>query len=642
MTDPSAVSNGSEGYILIVEDSPVQAVLLERILKEAGFRVTKARHGEEALQHVALQPPDLIITDINMPVMDGFTMCRAIKDHPSWVTIPVILLTDLTHIHEIVLGLECGADNYIIKPYSVPEIVGKAREMMATSVTAASRSACDDPLEVEVDQHRFRIHASRQQIMNFLLSTYASTINRNSALIDAQLGLKFANDKLTESENNYRTLVQTVPDIIYRLDTEGRIVFINHAIEKLGYNIPELIGQHFSVLLYPECVENVSHRNVVAKLHHSSVVDPCPEAQPKLFDERRTHDRMTTDLEVKLVYKNSRRTMTGAMETMQSDSIFCAVNSAGIDRSDNHQQAVGYSGTVGVIRDITQRKQVEEALERVNAELQKALSTTEEANRAIIDSIRYAHRIQHALLPEWGVVQRWLPDSFVIWRPRDIIGGDLYFTQFHASGAIIVVVDCTGHGVPGAFMTMLVFSGLRQVINDHGERDPGRILSWLNRFVRSSLQQDGDKTESDDGLDAAVCALDWVKGQLTFAGAHLAMIYRTRAGAVVVQKGDHWSIGYRRSSPALTFTNHLLPLQDMMAVYLFSDGIVDQIGGPDNLPYGKQRLCEWVRHYGHEPFNQQGQHLLADFHAYIGTSEPLDDITVVGFAIPDGLVGGKT
>lgn len=145
------------------------------------------------------------------------------------------------------------------------------------------------------------------------------------------------------------------------------------------------------------------------------------------------------------------------------------------------------------------------------------LAKIEVANQMVMESIRYAKTIQASLLPNLNKIRTYLPNSFFIWEPRDIVGGDIFYVESYDDGLMIVVMDCTGHGVPGAFMTMIAATSLRRIVNDENCHEPAEILKRLNSMVKTSLQQDTQHVTSDDGLDAAIC---WIKPPiLTFAGA---------------------------------------------------------------------------------------------------------------------------
>ncbi len=291
------------------------------------------------------------------------------------------------------------------------------------------------------------------------------------------------------------------------------------------------------------------------------------------------------------------------------------------------------------------RKRIEKELLESKKKAEKERETAQSANEKIMESIRYARMIQRSLLPSPKSIQTYLPESFFLWIPRDVVGGDIYFADFYEDGFIIAVIDCTGHGVPGAFMTMIVSSGLKRIIRDEGYRDPAEILNQLNFIVKTTLQQDTENALSDDGLDASICFFsrkeipDTESGKkysvLTFAGAKLSLFY-FHDNEVHVIKGNKQSIGYKRSDLNFSFTNHNVYVKDEISFYMTTDGIMDQLGGENDRRFGSRRFKELIKKNIALSFNEQKEIMLQAFNEYKGTDEIQDDITVVGFKIsPD-------
>ncbi|MDM8523967.1 PAS domain S-box protein [Desulfococcaceae bacterium HSG8] len=282
----------------------------------------------------------------------------------------------------------------------------------------------------------------------------------------------------------------------------------------------------------------------------------------------------------------------------------------------------------GSMVDITERKKREKAERQ-----QKAAETV---SRKIMESIRYARMIQRSLLPNPENIKGFIPDSFSVWMPRDIVGGDFIYMDCIGGGLIIAVIDCTGHGVPGAFMTMIAAFGLRKIIRDEGYHDPAQILKRLSFMVQTMLHQDTDYALSDDGLDAAICFVKpretYFSGSfgLIFAGAKLPLVY-IRDGEVTVVKGDRQSLGYKRSDINFDFSDHTIKIDEGMSFYMFSDGFPDQPGGEKNRRFGTRGFINLLEKNAHCPFDEQREKLLEAFHTHMGKNERRDDVTVVGF-----------
>ncbi|WP_130471186.1 response regulator [Candidatus Magnetaquicoccus inordinatus] len=363
--------------ILIVEDSPVQAFFLEKILKNNQFRVLAATNGQDALQCVQTQLPDLIISDINMPVMSGYEMCRILKDNPRQQAIPVILLSELSTMEEILLGLEARADNYILKPYEEADLIRKIWELLRVSLSQQQESAATRTIEM-TGGRRFHIDSNRDQVLNFLLSIYESILRKNSELNQLHDKMNRLNADLLASKEKYQTLVQTVPDMIFQLDAKGRFTFINHVLERLGYSTEELLGQHFSSIIAAEQAERISFAHLLKQLKGGA----APKSTPKLIDERRAGKRQTLGLEVHLRPKHS--SQMDNPESGEREEIACTgeISSAGMYSAPVRDGQGRFIGTVGVLRDISARKHVEETLKRTYLQLQQSERRAELANRA--------------------------------------------------------------------------------------------------------------------------------------------------------------------------------------------------------------------------------------------------------------------
>lgn len=288
-----------------------------------------------------------------------------------------------------------------------------------------------------------------------------------------------------------------------------------------------------------------------------------------------------------------------------------------------------------LLEQIAERKRAEEALQLSKKKAEKEREAAEAANKKIMDSIRYAKMIQSSLLPNPENIRTFLPDSFFIWMPRDIVGGDFIFTDSFEDGFILSIIDCTGHGVPGAFMTMIASFGLRKIIRDEGWQDPAQILKRLSFLVKTTLQQDTDYALSDDGLDAAVCLVKPADRTLTFSGSKMPLFY-VQDKQVHIIKGDAKSIGYKKSDLKFSFTNHTITVDKKTSFYMFSDGFPDQLGEKTDRRFGTPRLRELLAEICDVPLEKQRSLLLEAFHTYKGTNERQDDVTAVAFTLsPD-------
>lgn len=271
-------------------------------------------------------------------------------------------------------------------------------------------------------------------------------------------------------------------------------------------------------------------------------------------------------------------------------------------------------------------RQLQQAFADLNAE--KARS--EQLLLRVTDSIRYAQRIQSALLPAPAAFAAAQVDHFSLWLPRDIVGGDIYCVETCPAGVLVALLDCTGHGVPGALMSMLAVAGLRRLIQDEACYAPAQLLQGMNEWIKTTLRQETSESPSDDGLDAAICLLQPDAGELTFAGAHLPL-YRMHEGELQIVRGDRPSLGYKRSRTETQFASHTLALEPGAVFYLCSDGLVDQPGGDRGLPFGRAGFAGVLKEVWDRPLAVQRERIERAFFAHAGEDERRDDVTVLGW-----------
>lgn len=252
------------------------------------------------------------------------------------------------------------------------------------------------------------------------------------------------------------------------------------------------------------------------------------------------------------------------------------------------------------------------------------------AHNLITESVEYASKIQRSLLPTRTRFDATLGDHFVIWEPRDVVGGDFYWLRPCQDGYVLIVGDCTGHGVPGAFMTLIATGALDFAMNRDPSGDPVEILAHMNQFIKRTLAQDTDEGQADDGLELGVCRIEENIGCLTYAGARFALVVAGNNGIREI-KGDKMGIGYRRSDPNFVFTNHRVELSPDLSFYLYSDGVVDQIGGEKRRGFGRKRFQNLLAGLQDRRMSDQLLEIQDAFRAFQGDELRRDDVTVVGF-----------
>ena len=381
--------------ILVVEDSKTQAIKLKLLLEEQKYKVFLAADGREGLKAARAHQPTLIISDVIMPKMDGYELSRAIKADRELQNIPIILLTTLSDMEDIFKGLNVGVDYYLTKPFEDQFLLAKVESLLLDPDSSLPDQDIQE-MEVVFAGKRHRITSNYRRILNLLFSTYENAVLQNRELRQTQGDLEKLNDKLKgkleeliASEERFRSLVLTIPDIVYRIDSDGNFTFINEAIRRFGFESAELIGMHFSEIILPADAVTVSREKALPQYKGKRIGD---ENAPKLFDERRTGNRKTTGLEVRLINK-FKELRPGIIEPLGKECIEAEVNSAGMYGVSSDDKIKTYIGTVGVIRDISDRKQMEVAL-RESEERSRTILNFAEAGIIVIDP--QAHEIVEA------------------------------------------------------------------------------------------------------------------------------------------------------------------------------------------------------------------------------------------------------
>ncbi|MTI39165.1 SpoIIE family protein phosphatase [Fulvivirga lutimaris] len=249
----------------------------------------------------------------------------------------------------------------------------------------------------------------------------------------------------------------------------------------------------------------------------------------------------------------------------------------------------------------------------------------------ITSSINYAQRIQQAMLPDVNLLAKLLPDSFVLFKPRDVVSGDFYWAKELETSDdqfAIAAVDCTGHGVPGAFMSMVGMNALNS-ITGKGVTSASEILSQLHKEIHTSLKQ--SESGNKDGMDLALCTVDRKKKMVTYAGAKNALIY-IKDGEISQIRADKHPIGGGKYEE-LKFTEHQIPIEGDMTFYMYSDGYVDQFGGPKNMKFMSKKFRELILRISHLPLSEQKERLEGEFIKWKGSGRQIDDVLVVGFKV---------
>lgn len=284
-----------------------------------------------------------------------------------------------------------------------------------------------------------------------------------------------------------------------------------------------------------------------------------------------------------------------------------------------------------IVRQLRSR---EEELTRLVDERTRELKLRNEEisikNKEITDNVNYARRIQAAILPDTNSILKTFKDSFVLYLPKDIVSGDFYSFFPKLDSAIIIAADCTGHGVTGAFLSVVGNSLLTQIINEKKITDPGKILDELNEAVIETLnQKQGDST---DGMDISICSLNFKTKKLNFSGANRPL-WIIRNTELIVYPANKFPVGGMQILHEETFQSHEIQMEENDAFYIFSDGYADQFGGERGKKFMTKKLKETLLSIQNLTMKEQHAHLSMEFNKWKGRQEQVDDVLVIGVKV---------
>jgi len=275
-------------------------------------------------------------------------------------------------------------------------------------------------------------------------------------------------------------------------------------------------------------------------------------------------------------------------------------------------------GLVGAFLDVTESKKAQDALH--------------DAMDVISGSIRYASRIQRAVLPKAEEFSKVFSKHFIVWNPRDVVGGDIYWSAKWGEGQLFALGDCTGHGVPGAFMTLISTGALSRALNEVAPGRPGLLMRRAHQIVQTSLNQHVAGGESDDGMELGLCYVEPAARRMLFVGARFPL-FVVADGEISELKADKKGIGYRAIAADQNYEEHEIALSPGLRLYLVSDGVFDQVGGERKRGFGKKRFRELLLSLADTPFERHGQAILDALGVFQGEESRRDDVSIMGLEL---------
>lgn len=375
--------------------------------------------------------------------------------------------------------------------------------------------------------------------------------------------------------NQMQALSENSPDLIARLNAEGIFFYINPTIEVLTEQPPE----HFINKHIKEVKLDVE------------IIDKWFEIFEKV---RETREKISDEMEFPSKIGDRIMRVSAIPEFAEEQNL---------------------ESVLIVLHDITKSKRTEMAIRQTN--------------KKVSESINYAKRIQSAILPNHQQIEKAFPDSFVFYRPRDVVSGD--FPWFIKSGDTVyfAVVDCTGHGVPGALISLIGYFLLNDIVNTRKIDETGKILDALNLGVTKTLKQDTENSKTRDGMDIALLKVNLKTQNTQYAGANRPLYHYTD-GELKSIRGDRFPIGGGKYKNRTSFTTTNIKLQKGDELYMFSDGLTDQFGGPENRKFAPRRVRNLITSQPHENMRMMKDILETEFEDWKGNLKQTDDVLMVG------------
>lgn len=394
-------------------------------------------------------------------------------------------------------------------------------------------------------------------------------------------------DLIEKQKNNYENIIEKANDAMLVIDiVDGRIHQCNpSASELLGYTKAEL------------------ERKTLFDLHPKSLLEKSSKIVADVWEKGG------------LIYKDI-PFITSSGEELPVE---CSAKVAPF---------AGRPAIVIYARDIRERL-------RLEREVLHQKEIIEEKNKDITDSITYAKRIQEAMMPSYKEISETLSDFFILYKPKDIVSGDFYWHTKMEQLVIIAAADCTGHGVPGAFMSMIGNSFLDQIVKQREVLDPSEILGMLRLSIIGSLKQTGAEGEQKDGMDIALCVYNPKTKKLKYAGAHNPL-YIIRDAQLTEIKADKVPIGVHIGKELKPFTTHEVQLHEGDSFYIFTDGYADQFGGPQGKKFKYKQMQELLKRNSHRTMNEirmvldEANESWMSYQATGSVYGQIDDILVIG------------
>lgn len=408
-----------------------------------------------------------------------------------------------------------------------------------------------------------------------------------------------AHNEADKLEKRFKALIENSLEGVLLVDRGYQILYASPVSKRiLGYDPSELVGQNITKLFFKDDHQSVAIINGEPQIYVNNF---STKNNGKIWLETTITDQRNIDGVNALV-----------------------VNYRDVSEKVTAQQNL--EDTLENLEAMVKERTVD--LQKAHEQLETTYEKLEEAYAETKDSINYAQRIQQAVLPSEDELKEVFTTAFVIYKPKDVVSGDFYWIYKRDDIVFFAVVDCTGHGVPGALMSMAGNELLDNIIIERHIERPDTILEELDKSIIRLLNRKNAHTALNDGMDLSLCVIDYKKMTMSFAGAHNPCIFFSKNQCKVLKANRH-AIGGRYNG-AKEFSRQLIPFEKGDKLYLFSDGFQDQFGGPDNKKLLKKRFCEHIKSSHKLSHEEQKRFLEQTFIDWKGDNFQVDDVTVIG------------
>ena len=568
--------------ILLLEDYALDAELVRTQISRThpGWQVDHVKNRDGFLSYLKDHNPDIVLSDYSMPSFTGMEAFLKVKE--LGLEIPFIIVTGDLPEETAIECIKEGIDDYIIKS-SLIRLDVAIQKAIQRKQSEHERNLISEQLRLSERRYKSIFDHAGVALVEF------------SAGIDI-LQVVNSRDKKSLVKDFMKSLVvmEVNEEALTVFEAASKAQFMTEFHQLFYKDLYSYI--HDSISVFADGASSVENRAHIRTLKgHKKVFQV-----KTVLDAKRPHFFTVSFIDITNEVQAESRSLK-IMERLEDT----------------------------VAQRMLELSELNEKLRIEGEERDRINDVMRENYIAMTESIIAAKRIQQLLLPSQSDIAAGFSDAFVYMRPKDIVSGDFYWYYKQGDIRWVACVDCTGHGVPGAFMSMISSKMLNQSIIENGISDPSKVLEAIDRYVVTELKQHQSGTLTSTGMDISLCKFDYGKMELEFAGAYQSL-FRMKDGELDCFKGDRHSLGGTFKHTSKSYSLHKMPFEKDEYFYMLSDGFVDQFGGPKNKKFTRRRLISLLKKQDSENMYDQEMSIKSAFQDWKGTYEQIDDILVMG------------